>query len=641
MNTPDPPPVPDPTKTAAAQGVANKETAVAQMGLNAVNQITPSGSLNYSQIGKWEDGTPRFQAEQTYSPANQQLFQTNQATQQGLSNLANTETGKISEHLATPFSSTGLPSAGTTPGTAPGLMGNYGVERASGQIGPAGPIQTTLPQQNQSGTIGDAGPVQRGVTLGNQSGQIADVGALQRGVGLTNQSGQIADVGGVQRSVGPTVNSITGGYGPTDYSSDRSKVENALYSRINPQLDRDRQARETQLINAGVRPGTAAWDRAQDQLGRNANDARQQAVLAGGAEQSRLAGLAQNAAQFQNTAQGQEFAQRLQEGMFGQTGQQQAFGQAAARTSASDAATAANNAARLAEAQFGNTAQQAAFGQAGARTAALDAATQANNAARLQEGQFTNTAQGQQFGQNTAATAAANAATEANNAARAREATFGRESQGLQFTQNQAQQQAADAAALANTETNRTALTTANATGQQTFANQQAIAAAQDQARQRALQERLTFRNQPINEITSLMSGSQVSQPGYVNAPTAGVAPTDVIGATNAATNANMNVYNQQLASQNAMMGGLFGLAGNGAKAFALSDVRAKEGVKRVGKMDSGLPIYAYSYKGDPDRRMQFGLMAQDVETVLPEAVAQTDSGLLAVNYGTVAEALA
>lgn len=62
------PKAPDPVETAQAQGAMNKETAIAQYGLNATNQKTPWGSLNYSQIGAWSDGTPRYQATQTLDP---------------------------------------------------------------------------------------------------------------------------------------------------------------------------------------------------------------------------------------------------------------------------------------------------------------------------------------------------------------------------------------------------------------------------------------------------------------------------------------------------------------------------------------------------------------------------------------------
>ncbi len=74
--------------------------------------------------------------------------------------------------------------------------------------------------------------------------------------------------------------------------------------------------------------------------------------------------------------------------------------------------------------------------------------------------------------------------------------------------------------------------------------------------RGQAVQEALTQRNQPINEITALMSGSQVSQPNFVQgSPQANMAPIDYMGAVN-------NNYNQQVSQRNAMIGGLAGIGG-------------------------------------------------------------------------------
>jgi hypothetical protein len=77
----------------------------------------------------------------------------------------------------------------------------------------------------------------------------------------------------------------------------------------------------------------------------------------------------------------------------------------------------------------------------------------------------------------------------------------------------------------------------------------------------------LTERNQPINEISALQSGSQVSQPGWLNTPTPGVAPTDVIGANQMALNQGNVAYQGELAQNQALMSGLFGLGGSAVKA--------------------------------------------------------------------------
>ena len=103
MDSPSPPPAPDPVKTAQAQAQSNKETAVTQYGLNATNQVTPYGNLNYSQIGTWADGTPRFQAEQTLSPSQQGLFDLGNQTQTNLGNIGVEQSGRIRDVLNKPF----------------------------------------------------------------------------------------------------------------------------------------------------------------------------------------------------------------------------------------------------------------------------------------------------------------------------------------------------------------------------------------------------------------------------------------------------------------------------------------------------------------------------------------------------------
>jgi hypothetical protein len=78
--------------------------------------------------------------------------------------------------------------------------------------------------------------------------------------------------------------------------------------------------------------------------------------------------------------------------------------------------------------------------------------------------------------------------------------------------------------------------------------------------RSQAFGEATATRNQPINELTALMSQSQVSDPAHMSAPT----PQASVGGVDYSGLVQSN-YQQQLAQSNAMMGGLFGLAGTGA----------------------------------------------------------------------------
>lgn len=104
----------------------------------------------------------------------------------------------------------------------------------------------------------------------------------------------------------------------SDYSDDRRRVEDAFMSRMNEDLERDRSALEQRLANQGIVAGSEAYDNAMALHGRNVNDARTQAILAGGQEQSRMYGLEADQFGRNLAAQGQEFNQ-------GMAGRQQGF----------------------------------------------------------------------------------------------------------------------------------------------------------------------------------------------------------------------------------------------------------------------------------------------------------------------------
>jgi hypothetical protein len=105
----------------------------------------------------------------------------------------------------------------------------------------------------------------------------------------------------------------------TDFTADRQRTEDALFSRINPKLAQDRAALETQLSNQGIKLGSSAYDRAMGNFGQQSNDARMGAILASGQEQSRLADLARQSANFGNSAQVDQF----NTGMSGRASQMQ------------------------------------------------------------------------------------------------------------------------------------------------------------------------------------------------------------------------------------------------------------------------------------------------------------------------------
>lgn len=67
----DPPPAPDPTVSAQAQGQSNIQTAIANARLNRVNQSTPWGSINYTQGPVDANGVPSYSSEIKLDPQQQ------------------------------------------------------------------------------------------------------------------------------------------------------------------------------------------------------------------------------------------------------------------------------------------------------------------------------------------------------------------------------------------------------------------------------------------------------------------------------------------------------------------------------------------------------------------------------------------
>lgn len=224
------PSAPNPTTTIQQQTASNKETAVSQAGLNMVNQTDAMGNkLEYTQIGKWADGTPRYASTQTLSGTGQQLFNTGVKTQQNLANLAQDQSGRLSSLLNKNIDLSGLPQGGVAPSYT-----RYG----------SGPqLQTSL--------------------------------------------------------------------GADDFSADRQRVEAAMFDRLNPQLDRQRQQLETDLVNRGIRPGSAAYSSAINDFNKGINDQRTSILLNAGQEQNRLQQLAMNAGNFSNTANQQMYANNM------------------------------------------------------------------------------------------------------------------------------------------------------------------------------------------------------------------------------------------------------------------------------------------------------------------------------------------
>lgn len=488
---PDPP---DPKETAAAATGTNIATAQANAALGNVNQVTPYGSLTYSQTGqtfiddpnggqKWWKG-PNGELTQTapagYTPASSQTVPNRVTGHDGSEMTRGTKTidtpasgsipegwSEVSGYYVPNYTQTQTMSEGEQKVYDSGLAARQNLANiARDQSSRIGEHLSTPFSLDGAPAAGDpskmAGPNYQGYTAGQK---------------LATTFGDAGD--------------ITKTYG-TDFSEDRQRVEDALMARMQTQLDRDQGRLDQKLANQGIRIGSDAFSSGQADFGRNVNDARMAAILAGGQEQSRMVGLERDRAMFENDAQNQNYGQ-----LFGR-------------------------------ATFGNN------------------ATQGNNDNSYR-------------------------ATAGNN-------------------QNETSRMNAELAKIQ----------------------------AQNAARSQYVQEQLTLRNQPINETTALMSGSQVQQPNFqpTNMPT--IPTVDMAGLINDNYQQRSNNAMAQYQAQQGVLGGLMGL---GSAAIMASDKRVKKDVKKVGRLGNQ-NVYEFRYKGEGEGSPKTtGFMAQEVERKNPGAV--------------------
>lgn len=193
----------------------------------------------------------------------------------------------------------------------------------------------------------------------------------------------------------PDAGPVTRSYG-TDFSQDRRRVEDAIMSRMRPDMDRDREALRTRLANQGITIGSDAYNAEMGRLDRGANDARMQAILAGGQEQSRMTGLEAQRAGFQNSAQGQAFQQGLAGAEFGNTALDRANAARAQQSQIDMADASLYNQAQgqrfnqgLADAQLYNqAAAQGLQSEYAARNQPINEVSALLNGAQVQQPQF-------------------------------------------------------------------------------------------------------------------------------------------------------------------------------------------------------------------------------------------------------------
>lgn len=466
-SSPSPPPPPDYRGAAVEQGAANEAVARLQGRMNNPNIYGPLGSQTVTWGSPTNENADQATVTQNLTPAAQATLDAQQNVQRGLANLGTQGLTQASGILGQPFQPNvpGLQTSISQPVVqdAP-TAGAYGL--AGGGPG--------APQLQQA--VGGYGSVAAGPNLGlyGQAGGVGAGSALQSGI---NTSGLAAM---------PVSAGMTG--------------QQAITSRLEPDIVREQAALQNRLINQGLRPGGEAYGAEMDISNRAATDRRLQAAAQG-------IGLDLAA-------------------------QQQGFGQAAQ------------------QAGLYNQAMQNQFGMGVTGQQLANQAIGQNQQAALQQQAAINAAQGQIYNQ------ALGAGQFGNQAALAR------------FGAGQSAQQAANQAIGQNFGQGLQAQGAQNAAAAQRFNEGLQGAQFGNTAQQQALAQQLMLYQQPLNQITALMSGSQMQMPQFQGYQGSSVAPPPLFGAAQATGQGAMDQYGIQSANVNAANAGMYAMLGAGASAY-------------------------------------------------------------------------
>lgn len=343
------PPAPDPNVVSAAQTKSNVETARLNAKLNRVNQVTPYGSLTYSQ-----SQTPTVD-EDAFQKAMDEWQKAQRAATQATPIYGQGESGF---DQVVGYQNNGT-AANSTPMPTRDQFMKPGSDEWTANIQLSPEQQALLNQDNRiKSALGSAAEAGIG-RVTNAMGQPFNTSALTAYRDIP-QGGGAQTYTPAQQSY---IRGLAGGDIQTalpnsDYGAQRSAVEQALLSRINPQLQKDRAALEQRLANQGIAIGSDAYNTAINQAGQKENDAYMQAVLAGGQEQSRLAGLDLQAGQFRNQAQQQGFNQQAANAALNNSVNDTLFNQGLQTSAFNNQAQQQNFAQQIAAANAANSQRQ-------------------------------------------------------------------------------------------------------------------------------------------------------------------------------------------------------------------------------------------------------------------------------------------
>lgn len=258
-SSPKQPQAPDPMETARAQTSVNRDAALWNATLNNTNQITPFGSLTYSQTG----GGPQYNMD-AYNKAMEVWNATN---------------GQGGGAAASPAPVSGFQAAADAFNRSnPAYANISGFSQGPGAA--ASSQGGGMPKLDDFKT-GDLPPqFTSTITLDPAEQNLLD---QQRNLNQRQNilAGDILPMARASLTQPLDFSGMPELFGGQSQSDAIARAEEAIMSRLNPRFASDEEALRTRLINQGIGQGSRAYDREFDGLNRARNDARMQAILGG------------------------------------------------------------------------------------------------------------------------------------------------------------------------------------------------------------------------------------------------------------------------------------------------------------------------------------------------------------------------
>lgn len=385
FNKPSQPAAPDYAGAATAQGQANIDAARLSAKLGNPNIISPYGNQTVT-FG----GTPTF--DQSGYDAAMSAYQNQQGNSyqnSGFDEFGNPVSGynapMPTREQFTSVSNSDQPTITQTltPAAQEALTNAQAVQKGLSQVGitALGNVQDTMGKPFVSNTpefqtsIGDQGPVNYGPAA-DQYGLAGSVSADKYGLAQGFSAEKYGNAQGTLDLSGVAKMPINAGM----------TAQQAIMSRLGPQIEAQRASTFQSLRNQGVTEGSEAWNNAIRSQQQGENDLMTQAQLQGlnldmSANQQGY-GQQLSSAGLYNQALGQNFSQGLQANQASNQAIGQNYGQGITSQNQSNAAIGQNFGQGLQSAGLYNQAQNQKYNQA------------------LQSAQFGNTALGQQYQRN-------------------------------------------------------------------------------------------------------------------------------------------------------------------------------------------------------------------------------------------------